>query len=241
MVAAVVWASDAEPIAWWPLSVAWLALLALLGFLMVSTWRYYSFKGISLSKAYSPLHHHSGRRVHLRRVELRAAAVSCHGHCLRGQRHRDPHWRHPAPPPADPRPATPGDQDWLIIRPLPWSAAKPCWPAKSATSWPPPAPDLDLRLIAAEEEEPARSRASATSRAWSNRLDAESLRDARAVILAGNAESSRKALELLGDPPDAAVIDLTYAAEERPDARLRAPAGGDRSWSRRSGRRRRST
>jgi CDP-diacylglycerol--serine O-phosphatidyltransferase len=27
----------------------------LLGFLMVSTWRYYSFKGISFSRAYSPL------------------------------------------------------------------------------------------------------------------------------------------------------------------------------------------
>jgi CDP-diacylglycerol--serine O-phosphatidyltransferase len=55
MVCAVVWACDSQPLAWWPLSVAWLALLALLGFLMVSTWRYYSFKGISLSKAYSPL------------------------------------------------------------------------------------------------------------------------------------------------------------------------------------------
>jgi CDP-diacylglycerol--serine O-phosphatidyltransferase len=55
MVAAVVYASDAEPIAWWPLSVAWLALLALLGFLMVSTWRYYSFKGINLNRAYPPL------------------------------------------------------------------------------------------------------------------------------------------------------------------------------------------
>jgi CDP-diacylglycerol---serine O-phosphatidyltransferase len=50
MVAAVVFASDAEPIAWWPLSVLWLALLALLSFLMVSTWRYYSFKGINLNK-----------------------------------------------------------------------------------------------------------------------------------------------------------------------------------------------
>jgi CDP-diacylglycerol---serine O-phosphatidyltransferase len=55
MVAAVVYASDAQPIAWWPLAVAWLALLALLGFLMVSTWRYYSFKGINLNRAYSPL------------------------------------------------------------------------------------------------------------------------------------------------------------------------------------------
>src|SRR5689334_19106780 len=48
MVAAVVFAADAEPIHWWPLSVAWLALLLLLGFLMVSTWRYYSFKGLNL-------------------------------------------------------------------------------------------------------------------------------------------------------------------------------------------------
>jgi CDP-diacylglycerol--serine O-phosphatidyltransferase len=55
MVAAVVWACDSQPLEWWPLSVAWLLLLALLGFLMVSTWRYYSFKGISFSKAYSPL------------------------------------------------------------------------------------------------------------------------------------------------------------------------------------------
>jgi CDP-diacylglycerol--serine O-phosphatidyltransferase len=55
MVAAVVYASDAEPLAWWPLSVAWLALLALLGFLMVSTWRYYSFKGVNLTRPYTPL------------------------------------------------------------------------------------------------------------------------------------------------------------------------------------------
>jgi CDP-diacylglycerol--serine O-phosphatidyltransferase len=55
MVSAVVWACDSQPLLWWPLSVAWLGLLALLGFLMVSTWRYYSFKGISFSKAYSPL------------------------------------------------------------------------------------------------------------------------------------------------------------------------------------------
>jgi CDP-diacylglycerol--serine O-phosphatidyltransferase len=55
MVAAVVWACDSRPLVWWPLSVAWLLLLALLGFLMVSTWRYHSFKGISFSKAYSPL------------------------------------------------------------------------------------------------------------------------------------------------------------------------------------------
>jgi CDP-diacylglycerol--serine O-phosphatidyltransferase len=55
MVAAVVYAFDSEPLAWWPLSVAWLALLALLAFLMVSTWRYHSFKGVNLSRAYSPM------------------------------------------------------------------------------------------------------------------------------------------------------------------------------------------
>jgi CDP-diacylglycerol--serine O-phosphatidyltransferase len=55
MVAAVVYAFDCEPLTWWPLSVGWLALLLLLGFLMVSTWRYYSFKGINLNRSYSPL------------------------------------------------------------------------------------------------------------------------------------------------------------------------------------------
>jgi aspartate-semialdehyde dehydrogenase len=54
-------------------------------------------------------------------------------------------------------------------------------------------------------------------------LDEESLSGARVIFLAGSAVSSRKALEFAGDPPDAAVVDLTYAAEERPDARLRAP------------------
>ncbi len=55
MVASIVFAASGEPVTWWPISAAWLALLALLGFLMVSTWRYYSFKGISLSKPYTPL------------------------------------------------------------------------------------------------------------------------------------------------------------------------------------------
>jgi aspartate-semialdehyde dehydrogenase len=51
----------------------------------------------------------------------------------------------------------------------------------------------------------------------------------RAVILAGSAESSRKALELADD--SFPVIDLTYAGDEDPAARLRAPlleSDGDR-------------
>jgi CDP-diacylglycerol--serine O-phosphatidyltransferase len=55
MVAGVVFAFDGEPLGWWPLSAVWLVLLVVLGLLMVSTWRYYSFKGIGLSKPYTPL------------------------------------------------------------------------------------------------------------------------------------------------------------------------------------------
>jgi CDP-diacylglycerol--serine O-phosphatidyltransferase len=55
LVAAVVFAFDGDPLVQWPFTVVWLALLLLLGFLMVSTWRYYSFKGVNLSKPYTPL------------------------------------------------------------------------------------------------------------------------------------------------------------------------------------------
>jgi CDP-diacylglycerol--serine O-phosphatidyltransferase len=54
-VAATVYGFDAEPIRYWPIAVAWLAILALLGFLMVSTWRYYSFKGLHLRQPHTPL------------------------------------------------------------------------------------------------------------------------------------------------------------------------------------------
>ena len=55
IVAAIVYASDSVPLEWWFLSVLWLALLALLSFLMVSTWRYPSFKELNLSRPRSPL------------------------------------------------------------------------------------------------------------------------------------------------------------------------------------------
>jgi CDP-diacylglycerol--serine O-phosphatidyltransferase len=55
MVASVVFAANGDPLRWWPVAAAWLALLLLLGFLMVSTWRYYSFKDINLTKPYTPL------------------------------------------------------------------------------------------------------------------------------------------------------------------------------------------
>ncbi len=55
MVAAVVYACDSAPLEYWPFSVAWLALLALLSFLMVSTWRYRSLKDMQLLRPLSPL------------------------------------------------------------------------------------------------------------------------------------------------------------------------------------------
>ena len=81
------------------------------------------------------------------------------------------------------------------------------------------APALDLRLIAADEEEPGTLTRMGDQPTVLSGLDAQALNDASAVILAGSPESSRKALELATVP----VIDLTYTAEERPEARLRAP------------------
>ncbi|MDP9052686.1 MAG: CDP-diacylglycerol--serine O-phosphatidyltransferase [Acidobacteriota bacterium] len=55
MVAAVVYSFDSYPITGFVASIVWLALLALLAFLMVSTWRYWSFKDLNLLRPRSPL------------------------------------------------------------------------------------------------------------------------------------------------------------------------------------------
>ena len=55
MVAAIVYAMDGEPLHSWTHSLLWLGLLALLSFLMVSTWRYPSFKEINLAGPRSPV------------------------------------------------------------------------------------------------------------------------------------------------------------------------------------------
>lgn len=54
-VAAVVYYFDSDPLTSWQFSLVWIATLALLGFLMVSTWRYYSFKDINLKSPRSPI------------------------------------------------------------------------------------------------------------------------------------------------------------------------------------------
>jgi aspartate-semialdehyde dehydrogenase len=84
-------------------------------------------------------------------------------------------------------------------------------------------PALELHLIAALGEQPGKLTLVGDEPALVGGLNAESLAGARAVFLAGSAESSRQALEILDQQPGAAIIDLTGAAEGRPDAHLRAP------------------
>jgi aspartate-semialdehyde dehydrogenase len=84
-------------------------------------------------------------------------------------------------------------------------------------------PEIALKLIAAEDEEPGALTRVGDTPAVVGGLDAESLAGARAVVLAGGPDSARQVLELLEDDDGTAVIDLTGIAEERPDARLRAP------------------
>jgi CDP-diacylglycerol--serine O-phosphatidyltransferase len=55
LVAAVVYAANSAPIIEWPFAIMWMGLLAVLGFLMVSTWRYRSFKDLNLMRPRSPL------------------------------------------------------------------------------------------------------------------------------------------------------------------------------------------
>jgi len=55
LVAAVVYASEGQPIHFWLFALGWLALLGLLAFLMVCTWRYRSFKDLNLMRPRSPL------------------------------------------------------------------------------------------------------------------------------------------------------------------------------------------
>jgi CDP-diacylglycerol--serine O-phosphatidyltransferase len=55
VVAAVVFACDSVPLQWWVWSALWLALLTIVAFLMVSTWRYPSFKDVNLLRPRSPI------------------------------------------------------------------------------------------------------------------------------------------------------------------------------------------
>ena len=55
MVAAVVNFADGYPVVFWQQSIIWLAFMGMISFLMVSTWRYNSFKDLNLLRPRSPL------------------------------------------------------------------------------------------------------------------------------------------------------------------------------------------
>ncbi len=85
-------------------------------------------------------------------------------------------------------------------------------------------PGFALRLIAADEEQPGRLTRVGDEPIAVIALATENLIDARAVILAASADASSKALQIATDSdPDAVIVDLTFVAEDRPNARLRAP------------------
>jgi CDP-diacylglycerol---serine O-phosphatidyltransferase len=54
LLASIVYACDGVPLQWVGFSVAWLVLVGLEAFLMVSTWRYRSFKDLNLLQPRSP-------------------------------------------------------------------------------------------------------------------------------------------------------------------------------------------
>jgi aspartate-semialdehyde dehydrogenase len=82
---------------------------------------------------------------------------------------------------------------------------------------------ISLRLVADTEEVEGSLTRVGDEPAVVGGLSAEALDGARAVFLAGSPEAGRKALELVENQTGTAIIDLTGAAEDRPDARLRAP------------------
>lgn len=55
LIAAVVYFVDGERLTGWPLVLGWIVLLAFLSLLMVSTWRYRSFKDLNLLRPRSPI------------------------------------------------------------------------------------------------------------------------------------------------------------------------------------------
>jgi aspartate-semialdehyde dehydrogenase len=77
-----------------------------------------------------------------------------------------------------------------------------------------------VRLVAGAEEETGTLTEIGGSPSFLAKLDPDAVEDAAVVILAGSPESSKAALDT---HPSGLVIDLTYAAENDPAARIRAP------------------
>lgn len=83
---------------------------------------------------------------------------------------------------------------------------------------------IQTKLIGADEIEAGTLTEERGEPVVMTELDEENLAGARVAFLAGSAQSSRTALELLGKVRERpALIDLTYVLEEHPAAHLRAP------------------
>ncbi len=93
-------------------------------------------------------------------------------------------------------------------------------------------PDADLRLVAGGDEEAGMLTRIEDEPALVSPLDLQALADADAILLAGTPESSRQALAL---GLAGSLIDLTYATEDSPGARLRAPQLEPDAWEPGSG------
>ena len=78
----------------------------------------------------------------------------------------------------------------------------------------------DLRLIAAEAKQTGVISDLRSDPMLLSALDAASLKDAAAVLLAGTPEATAQAVRINSGAP---LVDLTHATEEHPRARLRAP------------------
>ena len=50
LIASIIYLLNGQPLRWWPASLIWLGILSLTAFLMVSTWRYPSFKEFNLMR-----------------------------------------------------------------------------------------------------------------------------------------------------------------------------------------------
>ena len=84
---------------------------------------------------------------------------------------------------------------------------------------------ISLRLVSENEESSGALTAVGDEPSVVSLLGADSLAGgARVALLAGSEASTARALELLDEEPGAIAIDLGGVAEDRPDARLRAPA-----------------
>jgi aspartate-semialdehyde dehydrogenase len=82
----------------------------------------------------------------------------------------------------------------------------------------------DIQLIGAEDEITGILTEVEGEAVVMTPLDAERLADSSIVFCAGSPESTRKAYSLMSPEDRPYIVDLSYALEEQPTARLRAPS-----------------